>query len=702
MAKITLAKPTSGYNLAEINNNFTLIEQEFQNKVLYRDNPVGESNVMENSIDMNSNRILNLLEPLTANEPARLQDVQNAISGVSTANLVAFTPAGNISSTNVQAAIQEVDSEKASLVALAAPSGSALVGHIASGAGAVTTTVHSALQALSIPDYATLRTYTGAALAVEVTGFLIALTPAGIAGKFTRDDSDTTSADNGGTIIVAGTVRWKRQYTGPVNMAWFGAKFDEVTDDKASIQAAHDYLAGTTSGGYLVAPVGSTCKLLSGLSINTNKVGIDWQGAILNCTSFGNGVDLYTITQTESDVNKRTTLNKAHPIKGGIANGPGTASTARFAYLNDPNATQNIAGVTFKDGGCWNWSTGVQGGIGCFFTTFENYDFSATTGGGGMGTCISFGSAVNSGERNSFINCRFGTAQLYLFQSNGDADTFFVDCSFNYGDRMMTINAGRVYVTGYHVEGNTDADWFFVVSGADSLLSLADGKLNITGAKTAKEIIFCDSGVTHGGIILDNYAFESISAYPLSIVGGTSFVGGTGRVQARGHTSLSAGSSPVTSNSLNVLSYPDFESANYANDWVFAGTTPPARSNVNPHTFSWALRLAGISGENNSANAQRVCSPGQMVRIIMWVAVTGYNTGGNAYGQWIFQDSSGVAISTGAPMNITANQAYTRMDFGSIPPAPFGTAFVSLNLSFFGVTVGTPFAYVDDIIFNII
>lgn len=131
MAKLVLTDQTNTYNATSINEQFTRIEAEFQDKVLYRDNPVGESNVMENPIDMNSNRILNLLEPLTANEPARLVDVQNAISGVSTANLVAFTPAGTISSTNVQAAIQEVDSEKMATSSLAAPSGSSLVGHSA-------------------------------------------------------------------------------------------------------------------------------------------------------------------------------------------------------------------------------------------------------------------------------------------------------------------------------------------------------------------------------------------------------------------------------------------------------------------------------------------------------------------------------------------------------------------------------------------
>lgn len=60
MAKLTLSKPTSGFNLAAINDNFTKIEAEFQNKVLYRANPTGETNTVTNDIDMNSNDLLNV------------------------------------------------------------------------------------------------------------------------------------------------------------------------------------------------------------------------------------------------------------------------------------------------------------------------------------------------------------------------------------------------------------------------------------------------------------------------------------------------------------------------------------------------------------------------------------------------------------------------------------------------------------------
>lgn len=60
MAKIDLNTVSSGYlSQAALNNNFTAIENEFQNKVLYRDNPSGEPNSMQNDLDMNGHFVIN-------------------------------------------------------------------------------------------------------------------------------------------------------------------------------------------------------------------------------------------------------------------------------------------------------------------------------------------------------------------------------------------------------------------------------------------------------------------------------------------------------------------------------------------------------------------------------------------------------------------------------------------------------------------
>lgn len=61
MAKITLDDITSSFASTSLfQSNFTAIEDELNDKVLYRDNPTGEANQMMNNLDMNSNDILNI------------------------------------------------------------------------------------------------------------------------------------------------------------------------------------------------------------------------------------------------------------------------------------------------------------------------------------------------------------------------------------------------------------------------------------------------------------------------------------------------------------------------------------------------------------------------------------------------------------------------------------------------------------------
>lgn len=60
MAKVTLNDIVSQYgNVSLYNTNNSTIETAFNNGVLWRNNPTGEANQMENNLDMNSYKIIN-------------------------------------------------------------------------------------------------------------------------------------------------------------------------------------------------------------------------------------------------------------------------------------------------------------------------------------------------------------------------------------------------------------------------------------------------------------------------------------------------------------------------------------------------------------------------------------------------------------------------------------------------------------------
>lgn len=112
----------------------------------------------------------------------------------------------------------------------------------------------STISPVSVADYAGLRAFAGAAAMVAVTGYLVVAAPAGVAGTFVRDDSDTTTPDNNGTVIVDNLGRcWKRQYSGGFDVRWFGAKGGPV-DDTAAWNAAGVAAAAAGVGVVNVQP----------------------------------------------------------------------------------------------------------------------------------------------------------------------------------------------------------------------------------------------------------------------------------------------------------------------------------------------------------------------------------------------------------------------------------------------------------------
>lgn len=83
-----------------------------------------------------------------------IDEIVSDLAATTGASLVGNAAAGDIVATTVQDAINELDTEKASLTDLAASGGSALVGYLPAGTGAVAATVQSKLrESVSVKDF---------------------------------------------------------------------------------------------------------------------------------------------------------------------------------------------------------------------------------------------------------------------------------------------------------------------------------------------------------------------------------------------------------------------------------------------------------------------------------------------------------------------------------------------------------------------
>jgi len=136
MAKVNLTDVVSGYQATTVQNaNNTAIETELNDKVLYRDNPDGEPNTMEQELDMNSNHVTNLpTTPTNAAHAASKSYVDSLVSGTTDtgaaqlrvdlasdangdgASLIGIEDtAGDFTATSVEGALAELVTESVAL-----------------------------------------------------------------------------------------------------------------------------------------------------------------------------------------------------------------------------------------------------------------------------------------------------------------------------------------------------------------------------------------------------------------------------------------------------------------------------------------------------------------------------------------------------------------------------------------------------------
>lgn len=186
-----------------------------------------------------------------------------------------------------------------------------------------------------------LRLVTGASNgdAYEVLGYWAARDGGG--GVYVCDTSDTTSADNGGSIIkAADNKRWKLQNTNAMSVRQFGAKGDDSTDDLGSIVAA----ITAVGSGTLVWPPGTYKVALTGLTTTlTMPTSQSWQGQggrrAATIKKYGNG-DLVTM----GDLTSISDLNLE--CQGSSHNGRGIYVNNGFSHQIHRvriNAAQGVA-----------------------------------------------------------------------------------------------------------------------------------------------------------------------------------------------------------------------------------------------------------------------------------------------------------------------------------------------------------------------
>jgi hypothetical protein len=289
----------------------------------------------------------------------------NSTSGKFHITATAVASAGS-ATTSAAAAASSATASAASAVASAASAAAAAASETAAEAAAIE--AQTIISPVSVVSYTALRAYTGVATTLHVTGYLVSSAPSRIAGVFTRDDSDTTSADNGGTIIVASNgKRWKRVINSDYYFEWFGVTGDGVADDTAAMAAA---ISAAPAGATVCGNPALTFKFTNlsaskrlkldfkgaNLIVDPTPVGVTTGNpAILFTGSLGSSYGINAVTSYTNQITLTSAGDAANFAEGDYVlvqdqkvvnkwDSSGTAYTGRY----EPNRVVSVSGANIK------------------------------------------------------------------------------------------------------------------------------------------------------------------------------------------------------------------------------------------------------------------------------------------------------------------------------------------------------------------
>ena len=304
--------------------------------------------------------------------------------------------------------------------------------------------------------------------------------PSGITTVIVKD-KDRGGVFNRITSTFSGTgYSWERQYSGAVNVKWFGAVGDGITDDTNAIQKCLDTFSTIN------IPFG--IFLVSGLRLKSNNQKIKGVSNLFSVLQVNSGVGIYNYTDNDSDspvngtnqfdwgiIEDLTIKGAQNPNANDWATVSGQSKTLSVPATNIGIKAKQWQGFTLRNVIISNFMEGIQSNAG-IENTFDNCIFKNCEVGLQILNGTMYGNSAYKTTTFAIVNnsrfqdCFFGINAFELFQSKIDKTVVFEPCNTaayfsNPRDNMFSGYYERCYagiwLTGCSAGDNVINEPFF-------------------------------------------------------------------------------------------------------------------------------------------------------------------------------------------------------------------------------------------------
>jgi len=281
----------------------------------------------------------------------------------------------------------------------------------------------------NVADYDALRDSVVKTAAYYITGVLVTSAPSGIAGSFLYDATDTTTPDNGGTVIVGvGGRRYKRADMSSITPEMFEAKGDGVTDDTVKLFNCY---ASVPEGSTIYFDPTASYLLSSAFVLNRNvklDLGTRDGGAVIK---FIGGGSYFAAPYNYCMIAKHSSTplagytgdaSRSEIVGGKIMGDPSLPAGQRGFLGACPTYIKFTRFSNFPDDGCTIGASTVEGVIGN--ANGSTLEICAANGNGGNG----FVTDGNDANACVLTRCNASGNGLFGFYDRSLLGNTFLQC----------------------------------------------------------------------------------------------------------------------------------------------------------------------------------------------------------------------------------------------------------------------------------